>query len=77
MVRPLVVGVVERRLTLTVKGNLRYWFFNSRWRCESTPDTDQEFDQVRLRAFQGIPFANVFHSIIFCEVVAIYGVVRS
>ena len=44
MVRWLVVGVAERKLTLALKGDIRYWCFDSwRW-CASPPDTDQELD---------------------------------
>jgi len=60
VVRGLSVGMSERKLTLAMKGNLRYWLFDSRWWCASTPDTDQEPDQVSLRVFQGILFAYAF-----------------
>jgi hypothetical protein len=72
-------GHPRGKLTLVPKGNLRHWFFDSWWWCEGTPDTDKELDQVSLRFFHvsGYAVSHRLHSIIFCEVVAIYGVVRS
>ena len=60
VVRSFVVGKVERTLTLILKGNLRYWCFDSRWWCTSTPDTDQELDQASLRVFRGTLFVYPF-----------------
>ena len=60
MVHGLFAGMSERKLMLAAKGNLRYWLFDSRWWCTSTPDTDQEPDQVSLRVFRGILFAYAF-----------------
>jgi hypothetical protein len=62
---------------LPTKGNLRHWLFDPRRWCASTPDTNQELDKVSLRLFYDVLPTNAFTSIIFCEVVAIYGVVRS
>jgi len=60
MVRGLVVEMVEWKLTLVMKGDLCHRFFDSRWWCTSTPDTDQELDQVSLRVSLGTLFAYAF-----------------
>jgi F0F1-type ATP synthase membrane subunit c/vacuolar-type H+-ATPase subunit K len=60
------------------QGDLRHRLVYPRRWCPRTPYTDQESHQVRSSTRRKCQLANYHHSssIIFCEVVAIYGVVR-
>ena len=62
------------------QGHLRHWLIHPRRWCQGSPHTDQESHQVCIDtcSFLGTQPAKVSpaYSIIFCEVVAIYGVVR-
>jgi F0F1-type ATP synthase membrane subunit c/vacuolar-type H+-ATPase subunit K len=60
VVRRLAVGIAALKLTLLFisKGNLCHWLFDPWWWCASTPDTDQELDQVSSRVSQRIQCVN-------------------
>lgn len=57
------------------QGHLHYGCFNTRWRSEGAAYQDKELDQVCRPRVSVSCAALPCCSIIFCEVVAIYGVV--
>lgn len=87
MVRPVIcmtcVLRLKGRLGTDLQGYLRDGSFNPWWRCEGTSDTYEELDQVRCAVdghiLEGPSLMRclLICSVIFCEVVAIYGVVRT
>jgi hypothetical protein len=76
--RNLVCSLISS--SVSSQGHLRHWFIHPRRWCQGPPHTDQESHQVCIDtcSFLETQPAKVspVYSIIFCEVVAIYGVVR-
>jgi hypothetical protein len=66
--------------SVSSQGHIRHWLIHPRRWCQGPPHTDQESHQVCIDtcSFLETRLAKVSpaYSIIFCEVVAIYGVVR-
>jgi hypothetical protein len=59
-----------------LQGNIPDWLVYSRRWCQVTAYYNQELDQVRAHPTPNPPYSSLTSSsIIFCEVVAIYGVV--
>lgn len=63
-------------LTFEVQGYLRNWCFHPRRWCTRTSNYNKEPDQASQRTNSLAIHLTGLCSIIFCEVVAIYGVVR-
>lgn len=64
-------------LLMCLQGHLHYWLIYPRWRCQGPSYPDKEPHQVRSNSLHALRRSNHRTSIIFCEVVAIYGVVRA
>lgn len=59
-----------------LQGYLCDWRFHPRRGCSRTANYNQELDQASQQTGSKAIYLTGFCSIIFCEVVAIYGVVR-
>ena len=77
---PHITTINSSSLSISSQGNLCHWLIHPRRWCQGPPHTDQESHQVCIDtcSFLETQPAKVSstYSIIFCEVVAIYGVVR-